>query len=127
MHHRYDHLDLSDSPNTASLVSLIGEEKLAQLSLDFGGSVISIPLKAGENSPISHSIGQKDAQKLSDVWGGMQLTVPLRPGKTARVMRMLKEHKSINLICRTVGVSRSEVYRIISADKDKSQLDLFKV
>jgi hypothetical protein len=123
--HRYDHLDLSDSPNTASLVALIGDEKLAQLSMDFGGSVISIPLKAGKDSPISFSIGQETAQMLSDIWGGMSFAVPLRPGKTERILRTLEETKSINRTARTLGVSRSEVYRVIEAEESKKQLDLF--
>lgn len=124
-HHRYDHLDLGDSPNTASLLALIGEQKLAQLSLDFGGSVISIPLKAGEHSPIAFSIGLDAARMLSDIWGGMQLSVPLRPGKTERILRMLRDKKPINSICRTIGVSRSEVYRVIETQENKNQLDLF--
>lgn len=125
MHHRYDHLELSDSPNTASLLALIGEEKLAQLSMDFGGSVVSIPQKAGENSPLAFSIGIVAAQMLSDIWGGMSFAVPLRPGKTERILRMLKDKQSINSICRIIGVSRAEVYRVITAQQSKDQYDLF--
>ncbi|MDX2094344.1 MAG: helix-turn-helix domain-containing protein [Alphaproteobacteria bacterium] len=124
-HRRYDHLILSDSPNTASLLALIGDEKLAQLSLDFGGAVISIPLKVGENSPIAYSIGLPAAQMLSDIWGGMQFTVPLGVGKTERILRLISEGRPINKITRIVGVSRSTIYRIIAAEEEKNQLDLF--
>jgi hypothetical protein len=125
MHSRYDHLDLSDSPNTASLEALIGEEKLGQLSIDFGGSMLSIPVHMTEGNPIAFSIGLYDAKKLSDVWGGMQFTVPLTAGRTQRVLRLLREGKTINKISRMVGVDRSTIYRIIAAEEDKNQLDMF--
>lgn len=122
----YEYLDLSESPTVSSLIELIGEDALAQLSIDFGGSVVSIPLVAGENSPISYCIGQELAQKLSDVWGGMPFAVPLRPGRKARVLRLLQENKPINLISRLVGISRTEIYRIQRAEEEtKEQFDLF--
>lgn len=124
-HRRYDHLELSDSPNTASLMALIGEEKLAQLSLDFGGSVISIPLKAGENSPITYSIGLDAAQMLSDIWGGMSFEVPARIGKKARAVRMIRDGKPVNLIVRLTGLSRREVYRLLKKEEDQDQLNMF--
>ena len=123
--HEYDHLDLPDNPTIEGLRMLIGDEALAQLSVDYGGSVISIPLKAGENSPISFSIGQRAAQKISDIWGGMSFTVPLRPGKKMQIMRHLNANTPVNKICRLVGVSRTEVYRIIAEKDADQQLDMF--
>jgi len=122
---KYDHLDLPESPTTEGLVMLIGQEALAQLSLDFGGSMVSIPQKAGPNSPLVFSIGREAAQKLCDIWGGMSFTVPLTAGKKTRILRLLDEKKPVNLICRLVGVSRSQVYRIIDAEASKNQLDMF--
>lgn len=122
---RYDDLDLPENPTTEGLEALIGEAALAQLSIDFGGSVISIPTKVGKHSPIAFSIGVEAMQKLVDVWGGMQFSVPLNAGRKGRILRLRREGKSINLICRMVGVTRPTVYRILAEEDDKRQLALF--
>jgi len=125
MHPHYDHLNLPDNPTAEAIQALIGDEAFAQLSVDFGGSMISIPLRAGEHSPLTFSIGKDMAQRLSDVWGGMTMTVPLQAGKKARIRRMLASKMPINKICRVIGVSRTQVYRVRNDELEKNQLDLF--
>ncbi len=121
----YDHLDLPDNPTTDGLRMLIGDDALEQLSVDFGGAAISIPLRATESGPIAYCIGLEAAKRLSDIWGGMVMTVPVRPSRNARILRMYNDGVPINRIARIIGTDRSVVYRVIKASAAKDQYDLF--
>lgn len=124
-HGKYDHLDLPENPTIEGLTLLLGEELVGQLSIDLGGSVVSIPQKATENSVLSFILGQEAAQKLSDIWGGMTFTVPLNVGTRAKIKRMLRDGKSVNLIARVTRSSRGLIYRVIDEEAQKNQLDMF--
>lgn len=119
-----DEMELSDAPNIDSILRVIGEDALACLSADFGGSQFSIPLKPGEHSPLAASIGLEAAQRLAYVWGGMCMSVPLRAGRKERIRRMLEQNVPINKIARELGVSRWLIYEVEAA-ASSNQPDLF--
>ncbi|MBM3617507.1 MAG: helix-turn-helix domain-containing protein [Alphaproteobacteria bacterium] len=119
-----EELDLPDNPTIEGLTMLIGEEALAQLSIDFGGSRMTIPLKPGEHSPIAHSIGLRNAQRLSAVWGGLQLEVPLALGRKERILRLHAQGMNNNQIARVTNLSRPYIRSVINAAAENDQLDL---
>lgn len=117
--------DLSENPTAGSVSRLIGEALMLRLSEDLGGKVLYIPLKAGENSPITASIGIEAAQKISDVYGGLRFEVPTVLGRDATIVRLYNSGMSVTSIAHQMRISRSTIHRVIDRCLKSSQGDLF--
>ena len=117
--------DLSENPTVESVSRLIGDAMMLRLSEDLGGKVLYIPLKAGENSPITASIGIEAAQKISNVYGGLRFQVPTVLGRDAQIMRMFNNDESVIGIAHKLRISRTTVHRVIDRCLNSSQGDLF--
>ena len=120
-----DNLDLSDTPTISSLKLLIGEDLLAELSIAFGGMVVSIPRNPGAHSPIASVIGLDAALKISHVYGGMNFSVPINAGIERKVLALRQQKVSVNRIAQRLSISRGRVMRILERAFLRDQLKLF--
>lgn len=116
--------DLAERPNLGSLEKLIGTELTIQLSQDFGGVRLQIPLKPGPNSPLSASVGLAAALKIAQVYGGMTYDVPLNPGKRAEIRALNAQGWTAKAIARKVRCSVRMVYTIRADVADEKQAKL---
>lgn len=120
-----DNLDLSDTPTISSLKLLIGEDLLAELSIAFGGMVVSIPRNPGAHSPIASVIGLDAALKISHVYGGMNFSMPIGAGLERKVLALYQQGISKNRIAQRLGITRPRIDRILERAFLRDQLRLF--
>lgn len=120
-----DNLDLSDTPTIDSLKLLIGEDLLAELSVAFGGMVVTIPRQPGEHSPIASVIGLDAARKISHVYGGMNFSMPIGAGLERKVLALYQQGISKNRIAQRLGITRPRIDRILERAFLRDQLRLF--
>lgn len=120
-----DNLDLSDTPTIDSLRLLIGDDLLAELSIAFGGMVVTIPRRAGEHSPIACVIGLDAARKISHVYGGMNFSMPVGAGLERKVLALYQQGVSKNRIAQRLSITRMRIDRILKRAFMRDQLNLF--
>jgi hypothetical protein len=116
--------DITDNPTLESIARIAGTEAAAQISIDFGGIRLHIPVSLGVHSPLAVSIGLDAAQKIAQIYGGMHLDVPLNPGKRARIIAMDAEGYSAPVIARKVGCTERLVYKVRAEQAEKNQMTL---
>ena len=118
--------DLIDiHPTVASLTALLGPELYAQLSDQLGGRRLTVSAAPGENSPITICIGMEAARRISEIYAGCVFDVPLQAGRNARILKLYHEGLPVVRIPNAVGCSYRTVRRVLDAEKDKHQMDLF--
>lgn len=116
--------DLSERPNLSSIERLIGTDLTIQLSQDFGGTRLHIPLNPGPNSPLSVSVGLAAAQKIAQVYGGMYFNVALSLGKRAEIKALNAAGWSAPAIARKVRCGVRLVYAIRAEIANEKQISL---
>lgn len=109
----------------SSLIKVIGEEAVAELSMSLAGTRIYIAQKPTEKSPIAVCIGLEAAQKLAKVWGGQEFEIPVRIGRKARILMLSKMGKNNMQIASLLKISLRNVRRIVNDAEEDPQLDLF--
>lgn len=110
----------------AELAGAIGEAAARALAKRFGGTTLYVPMTIGDNHPIAVAIGIDAAARLAQAAGGVRLAVPKQAERRARVRELRRAGAlTIPAIALETGYSERHVYRIMSADADDRQLDLF--
>lgn len=120
-----DLYDLPDNPTVNALRQLLGDDLLAQLSMDLGGSAVSVPHRVGEHSVLAVSVGLEAAQKIAAVYGGTNIEIPTTIGRTAAILRLRQEGLSVNAIARKLHITRRQIQRILEKAGKAHQKDLF--
>jgi len=109
----------------ASLIKVIGEDAVAELSMSLAGTRVYIAKNPTEKSPIAACIGIEAAQKLAKVWGGQDFEIPVTIGRKARILMLSKMGKNNMQIASLLKISLRNVRRIVNDAEDDPQLDLF--
>lgn len=116
-------MSVHDLPAWAGVISLIGEEQAAVLSVLYGGGSMYVPKFVGPHHPLSECLGQKDAIKLVGQFGGLNIPVPIGLGKHAQILQLRAAGGlSTADVARKVRCSRRLVFYVYAAaDEADSQ------
>lgn len=115
---------ISDKPNLSSIERLIGTDLAIQISQDFGGRRLQIPLKPGPNSLLAGSVGLAAAEKIAQIYGGMHFDVPISIGKRAEIKALNAAGLSAPAIARKVRCGVRLVYAVRAELQDEKQISL---
>lgn len=102
------------SPLWSLIVDLIGFDLALDLMDRFGGKQVYIPTTPERSTQLVRLLGHANLTKICDLWGTQKVVFP--QGLTGATIltrlkgiRMLKDGKSLNAICKDLAVSRSTV------------------
>lgn len=108
------------------LIDAIGDEAALALAHHFGGIRLYVPRAIGEHHPICVALGQAHADRLAAWAGGGSIDVPKQAARRARVRHLRsREGLTVSRIALETHYTERHVYRLLSADHDSSQPDLF--
>jgi len=111
----------------AELEEAVGAEAIAKLSVEYGGTAVSIPAYAQKNHWLSRTVGFEVATKICDhlrifdadgrVNGFHKLYIPapelsIRQGARRAAEKLLNDGLPASIIARKCGISERTVYRI---------------
>lgn len=111
----------------AELEDVVGAEAIAKLSIEYGGTGVSIPAYAQKNHWLTRTIGFESATKICDhlrifdadgrVNGFHKLYIPapelsIRQGARMAAEKLLNDGLPVPIIARKCGISERTVYRI---------------
>lgn len=99
------------------LAELLGEQGLAALCAARGGRRAYIPCSIGPGHWLAELLGPEAAERVAFHYGGCRIDVPLRPppaDRDARICELRAAGESVAAIAAETGVSRRQVYRILS-------------
>lgn len=112
----------------AEKVSLTAAFKLAA---EFGGTLVYIPERVSDESPLARALGVADARAVAAALGRGNIEIPLGPFATharrrAEIRRLLAGGTSGQEVARRLWVSARTVRKVRNADGDERQLDLLR-
>ncbi|MEX2524478.1 MAG: Mor transcription activator family protein [Gammaproteobacteria bacterium] len=101
------------------IADLIGLPATISLVESYGGVRIYIPRSPGEDHPLVQRIGLEAAESLARIYDGEPVELPmasaaLRDARDRELLRRADEGCSINALAQEFGLSRRQVFRILS-------------
>lgn len=108
------------------IAAAIGDEAALSLARQLGGTTVYVPRTIGDDHPLCVAIGRTAADALAGWMGGSALAVPKQAERRARVLDLHRRRSlSIAQIALETGYSQRHVLRLLAAEHDSRQPDLF--
>ena len=110
----------SDRLRLRQIADELGEEMARMLIGGFGGTLLYIPLRPSDASPLVHVLGRDAARGLGHRFGGEAVDVPLHKMRADRrrdrdaILKLRKDGRGIAEIARRVGCSERHVYHVLA-------------
>lgn len=105
---------------------MLASDVVERLLQALGGCSIYVPKRAiGEHHPITQAVGPKAAALVCEFFGGTALDLPRPRDKSQRIVELGQSVSHRGMIARQVGCTERWVYKVLAADKQDREPDLF--